>query len=269
MRAKPDDHILIFTYLTSSMPQPQVSHLDEVLPTLEYYLDKATAEGSPIGYFAALYRITTRKIVTAIQEKQFEDNERMARMDVNFANRYFAALHAHYEGGTPSRSWGVTFEAAAQWSPTVIQHLFMGMNAHINYDLAIAAAKTCPGDAIYGFEKDFDAINQILDSLMNRVQDDMAKIWKPLRFLIKLAGGAQNLVLNAAMQAERDSAWRKAVKIATMPATEREAYLEELDKRIAHIGEIIMRPGILVSIVLFVVRITEIGTVKSRIKALS
>jgi hypothetical protein len=41
----------------------------------------------------------------------------------------------------------------------------MGINTHINLDLAIAAALTSPGTAIYSLEKDFNKINDVISSL--------------------------------------------------------------------------------------------------------
>jgi hypothetical protein len=41
-------------------------------------------------------------------------------------------------------------------SPRVVQHVLLGMNAHINLDLGVAAAEVAPGPAIAGLRGDFD-----------------------------------------------------------------------------------------------------------------
>ena len=68
----------------------------------------------------------------------------MERLDAIFAARYLEAVQQLWSGSVPSRSWRVAFDAATQPGPIVLQHLLLGMNAHINLDLSIAAARTSP-----------------------------------------------------------------------------------------------------------------------------
>jgi Family of unknown function (DUF5995) len=75
----------------------------------------------------------------------FDSPERMARLGVNFANRYLAAYEGYRSGGAGTQSWKFAMDAAQEWWPIVLQHLLLAMNAHINLDLGIAAAGTSPG----------------------------------------------------------------------------------------------------------------------------
>ena len=114
--------------------------IDEVLVRLNGILDDALRQGARIGYFAALYeRVTTNIRRALIAGNVFQDNARMERLDVIFANRFMAAWDAHTSGRRPSRSWQAAFLRC--WTrPGDLQHLLLGMNAHINLDLGIAAA---------------------------------------------------------------------------------------------------------------------------------
>ena len=67
-----------------------------------------------------------------------------------FANRYLAAYDAHRTGRTATRACAHSFVVAQQWWPIVLQHLLLGMNAHINLDLGIAAARVAPGERLAG-----------------------------------------------------------------------------------------------------------------------
>ncbi len=129
-------------YSGSIMP---ASTIDEVLEHLDGTIDLAHRQKSRLGYFAALYRNVTVKVREGILAGGFEDGARMERLDVAFANRYLDALERYHRGEDLSRCWRTSFEAAQNWHPIVLQHLLLGVNAHINLDLGIAAAQTSPG----------------------------------------------------------------------------------------------------------------------------
>jgi hypothetical protein len=99
----------------------------------------------------------------------------MERLDVTFANRYLTAYAQFRSGELPSRSWLSAFLATASSEPLVLQHLLIGMNAHIGLDLGIAAARTCPGDALAPLQRDFDRINTVLATLTPVVEAELQR----------------------------------------------------------------------------------------------
>ena len=119
--------------------------IEDVLEALREVVDDSAADESRVGYFAALYRQVTVGIARAIDAGAFDDGERMSRLGAAFGNRYLEALHAWRSGGRPSRSWRTAFRAADDARPVVVQHLALGVNAHINLDLPISAAGCAPG----------------------------------------------------------------------------------------------------------------------------
>ena len=143
--------------------------IDEVLEHLDEIIEGARREKSRLCYFAALYRNVTIKVKEDILAGSFEDGARMERLDVAFANRYFDALEGYHRAEELSKCWRTTFRAAQNWHPIVLQHLLLGINAHINLDLGIAAAQTSPGTQLAGLRRDFDAINNILWAMLDDV----------------------------------------------------------------------------------------------------
>ena len=112
----------------------------------------------------------------------------MRRFVVIFANYYLAAYDGFRDGRIPSTAWTLTFEAAQQWWPTVLQHLLLGMNAHINLDLGIAAACAAPGDRIADLKGGFDRINALLADQVEEVLAALAQISPLLGVLNKSLG---------------------------------------------------------------------------------
>ena len=105
----------------------------------------------------------------------------MHEMDVLFANFYIRAYHDFRAGKPVSRCWKVSFEAARD-PLAIVQHIMLGMNAHINLDLAIAAALTMDGEPIEDLANDFRKVNEILSGLTNEMQEQLARV-SPLMFL--------------------------------------------------------------------------------------
>ncbi|MEM7538341.1 MAG: DUF5995 family protein, partial [Chloroflexota bacterium] len=140
----------------------QANTIDEVIHELDKILEWSREHNSRVGYFTALYRKVTIQVKEDILAGRFEDNERMERLDVIFANRYLAAFDAYQAGNPVTEVWQVAFDAAPRWRPIVLQHLLIGMNAHINLDLGIAAATVAPGEQLATLENDFNQINTVL-----------------------------------------------------------------------------------------------------------
>jgi hypothetical protein len=244
--------------------------IEEVIGQLTHIVDQSRARGSCDGYFAALYRRVTVEVREHIARGWFDDGPRMERFDVIFANRYLEAWAGREAGAAGGAAWGVAFEAERAFWPVVLQHLLLGMNAHINLDLGLAAAETAPGAAINGLKADFDRINQLLADLVGDVENRLARVWPPLRRLEGFAGGVDKAVINFSLGLARDDAWSVAAAMAAErdPVT-RATRLQEVDRWAAVIGQRILHPGCRAGLVLKYVRLHERGTVADKLAILS
>jgi len=122
-----------------------VAGMAEVIDRLTEIRDgtgKVAPEGG-ITHFSDLYLTITQRIWDHVQAGGFfADAQYLARLDVVFANRYFDALRA-WAGGQPApRAWRVLFETPDDGEVTAIQLAGAGVNAHINFDLAVATVDT-------------------------------------------------------------------------------------------------------------------------------
>lgn len=168
-----DDAAPIFS--AAEAGRPVLTSIDDVLRELDAILDVARRRGTADGYFAALYRRVTAEVKARIARGEFDDGGRMARFDVIFAGRYIEAWWQRERGETPTACWGVAFDSSRSYWPVVMQHLLVGMNAHINLDLGIAAAEVAAAGEIDALKNDFHTINRILGELVDDVQDRLAR----------------------------------------------------------------------------------------------
>jgi hypothetical protein len=133
----------------------------------------------------------------------------------------------------------------------------LGMNAHIYLDLGIAAAQTAPGDALPGLEMDFIAINHLLASMVNAVQDSLAAVSPWLGWLDVVGGGHDETIANFNMREARDSAWNLALKLAAQTETERAETIQRRDDAVADFASLITRPGLTLGAVIFLIWLRE------------
>lgn len=250
------------------MALPQT--IQDVIDHLEQIVKDCEENEWREGYFAALYLRVTREVQRKIADNYFDDNPRMEQLDVIFANRYLEAYDRYRHHQSCLGSWQLAFTSCNQWRPIVLQHLLLGMNAHIGLDLGIAAATICPGNAIESLHADFNKINAILASLVNTVQDELSKIWRPLKIIDWLAGKLDEEMAIFSMDIARDAAWAVAKKYATITIpVQREVFIRTRDEKVASFGRKVSNPGWILSGAIGLIRVLERGTVKGKIEILS
>jgi hypothetical protein len=242
--------------------------VEEVLAALDAVIDRAIYERSRLGYFAAIYRKVTLEVGEGIARGVFDDGDRMARFDVAFAERYLSALTTHQRGGTPTRSWAAALEASSQSRLLILQHLLVGINAHVNLDLGIAAAATAPGRDLPGLRRDFDRINNILASLLAGIEHDLAGVSPWLGMLDRIGGRHDEEVIRFSIEVARTEAWRFATELAPLPPEHWPGPIRARDTRVAHIAARVVNPGWLSS-GLLVIRARESNDVRRNIRALN
>ncbi|GAA0879673.1 DUF5995 family protein [Algoriphagus jejuensis] len=228
--------------------------IDEVLTRMDQIVEECRSRQSRVGYFAILYRQVTRRVRDGILAGEFEDNPRMERLDVLFAGRFIEAYEQWSVGSVTTESWLVAFEASKDAKHLVLQHLFLGINAHINLDLGIAASKTMTGKELLGIQGDFNQINSLLAELVDGVKVNVSVVSPIFGWLVPLAKGRDEMLLNFSIQVARNGAWKYAGEYHA--DSNKDFQVSDRDKNIAALGQKLISPGkflaFLIKIVCFV-----------------
>ncbi|HWB72734.1 MAG TPA: DUF5995 family protein [Egibacteraceae bacterium] len=228
--------------------QQPAQTIDQVLDALDGIIAQALRDGSRLGYFAVLYRKVTAKVRDGIAAGFFDDGERMQRLDVAFANRYLVALSQFEQNRRPprpTRCWELAFEAAARRSPIVLQHLLVGINAHINLDLGVAAAVAAPSQALPALRRDFDRVNEILASLVRQVQRDIGAVSPWIALLDRIGGRSDEEVARFSIEVARTEAWRFATELAPLDVAAWSGPIGARDAQVSLLTQTILHPGLL------------------------
>jgi hypothetical protein len=231
--------------------------ISELVAELRDVVDVSRADDDRTGYFAAMYLGVTTAVERGVRDGIFTTPDRLSLLTVTFARRYLDARALHRSGGQTSESWKVAFDAAGTWRPTVLQHLLLGINAHINLDLGVACAEVAPGPAILNLEPDFVQINQVLAGLVQEIQHRLNRVSALYRFVDQIGGDADRVVINFSIARARHQAWQLATELAVLDATSAQRRIADQDIVVARLAQRLLRPGVVASTGLLAIRITE------------
>jgi hypothetical protein len=220
--------------------------IDDILTQLQQIIDESVRTGDHAGYFAALYYKVTSRVRDGINNGEFEDGARMEKLDVLFASRYLDAFTQWRKGQQPTASWQIAFESTKRSSVLVLQHLLLGMNAHINLDLGIAAAEIAGQYPLENIHKDFNAINTIISSLTYEVLNELTQV-SPLLSLLGLhAGNNDSILIQFSIDNARDGAWCFAEELVEKKGPDYDACIAVRDNSIQQLaGELIHQKGLI------------------------
>jgi hypothetical protein len=159
-------------------PFESVADAHERLTTLESTFRE---RGDRRGAFLCVYARVTEAVGAAIDAGEFADPEWVTDYLVTFADLYREALLAYETGDLVALPdpWQVAFETAARGDALVVQDVVLGINAHVNYDLALALQRVGVGPDRRARYADHCAVNAVLRSLVDEVQDRIAEFYAP------------------------------------------------------------------------------------------
>jgi len=238
-------------------------NVDEVVQILDQLIAGYRDRRSTLAFFPALYRAVTKRVQEGIRAGQFADGARFDRLDTTFANRYFAAIDALETGKDVPRAWQPVFDAEGRPGILILQHLLLGMNAHINFDLPIATEAVARSADLKALESDFLAINAILADLLDKVQAVIDRFSPLLDILDRIGGRTDEAIVTFSIDIARDEAWHEAARLDSETPDVRERSILSLDRRVALLSERIIAPGGPIGLALELIARSEVSDAPS------
>jgi hypothetical protein len=240
--------------------------IDDVIAGLDQIVADCKATNCTLGYFAILYRRVTRRVKAGILTGEFEDKARMERLVVLFANRYLEAYAQNQQQLPPTSSWKIAFEATKEPNHIVMQHLLLGINAHINLDLGIAAVTAVDQEPLETIKRDFNDINRVLSELVAEIKMKMGQLSPAFGWLMPLAHKMDEKLVAFSIEEARDGAWRFAQRLSLQ--TDDAPLIMERDQKIYHLGCCLVHPNRRLQWIVNVIAWLEWGTVASKLQLL-
>ncbi|MGH2839294.1 MAG: DUF5995 family protein [Solirubrobacteraceae bacterium] len=214
-----------------------VARMEEIAAPLD--------ESDGVRRFNELYLAVTREVAENTAADTFEDPTFISRLDVIFADLYFAAVDEDADGKEPSKAWVPLFEERHKKGVAPLQFAIAGMNAHINHDLALALVDTCDEfgvglDTDTKQHRDYIAVNKILEQVQDEIKDQFTT--GVIADIDTTFGTADDMVASWSVARARDAAWTAAQVLAAVDGNAflRKAFLADLGRRTGFAGRLLL-----------------------------
>lgn len=223
------------------------STLDDVVADLLALEQRFIARADRRAVFATLYSIVSAEMRDRVARGAFLDSAWVHRYAVAFANLYRQALDA-YDAGRLSdvpRAWRLCFDAAATANGLVLQHMFLGVNAHVNNDLPFALHQVTLEPDREARRRDHNSVNEVLAAVTERATARLSALYAPgLATLDDCAGELDELVALFSLQVARESSWESAVSFANARnAAERALVAGLVSSRASVLARLLLAPS--------------------------
>lgn len=166
--------------LIDEVNQPYDS-LEDARVRLDRLEELLRHRGDRRAVFLSIYTNMTRAVKASIERGVFVNTSWMRRYTRTFAN-YYREAFLSFEQGKPKavpEPWRIAFGTAVTGDALVAQDAFLGINAHINYDLALTIRDVGVEPNTATKRADHRAINAILGRLIDAQQEILAELYAP------------------------------------------------------------------------------------------
>ena len=225
--------------LLQIVAEPKPGTTDQVVDRINR-LDVVLPSNDGLKWFNWLYLLATKAVINSPPAGGWENPDWVMRLDVVFANFYFAAIESIFRGTAKTpKSWRALFEARHRTNVCRIQFALAGMNAHINHDLSLALLET---DSEFGItpdtssaeHKDFKQVNNILALALPEALHTLAI--GILGEIVQDTGNIPKLLAVWDVQVARDFAWDFAGHLRSLNGFRRDFALAAQDQATGVIG---------------------------------
>jgi tetratricopeptide (TPR) repeat protein len=228
--------------------------IDEAIPALKKALDWYHENNDYRAVFLRAYYIITVNVHAAVHGRGewrkgiFFDPDWIASLAGKFSSLYFQSLTTFERSPESELAWKVAHRLAEDRSSTVVQDLLLGLNAHINYDLAYGIYMNFKehGDdrnhlLLPRRKFDHDQVNEILLRSIPEITTTLARDYGgAIRFLDVALDRLDDLLAGTGLRYYRERVWWDAVSYLTT-ADEQELGLvhEKLNRESASLANLI------------------------------
>jgi hypothetical protein len=207
--------------------------------TIEELRAAALAADDASGYFSAMYARVTDRVRRSAAEGEFGDAAGMIRFARSFAGWYLRPR----SGTSPvPRSWRAAWDVADDRRLLIVQHLLLGINAHVNHDLGqvvVELADERADRSLAAMRDDFDTVNAVLAATMPEVLHDLGR---SSRWVNLAAARGAGRWFHFSLERAREQAWRYAECTFPLGDEARRTAASELDDVVRVLAYLVTDP---------------------------
>jgi hypothetical protein len=137
--------------------------------------------------------------------------------------------------------WRAAFDVAGDDGLMIVQHLLLGINAHVNHDLPQVVVERAPASGdLTDLRADFDAVNDILAETIPSVLATLGTVSRWVNVVAVRGGGR---MFDFSLRIARTRAWDTAVRLERTAPADRPEYVADLDGLVRVLAYLVANPG--------------------------
>jgi hypothetical protein len=228
-----------------------MSEEEPVLIRMTTLVDQWEAARDRRAIFLGCYRLMTGNMLDAIDAGRFHDGVWVTSLLHHFTDYYFNALALYEQSDlTTPPVWRLAFDATRDDEVTTFQHLLLGVNAHINFDLVFTLTDLlAPEWDNLSIEQraqrhaDHTLVNHIIGETVNAVQDQVIDRHSPwFDFMDKLLGPVDEWLTSRLISHWREEVWDNAVRyLEASDEAARTALHQHIEQQAVRLGTDILK----------------------------
>ena len=210
-----------------------------VLARMTTLIDRWETDWDGRCVFLRCYSMMTANMLQSLDAGRFYDRAWVETLVHRFAEYYFVALDAYDQAGDGVPNvWQRTHDLARGRDTTVMEDLLLGVNAHINYDLALVLRDMLadewpdltPSQRNLRYQ-DHDEVNRVIAETINDVQNELADRYAAtLRVLDLVCGPVDEWQTARYITLWRKDVWDFGMRLVEAPdAAARAVVQQELE----------------------------------------
>lgn len=214
-------------------------HSSDIIDQMKLQTRTWQAAGDHRAIFLECYTLMTANMLRAIDGGRFNDEVWAKELLLRFADYYFIALDAY--GCTDKDCvtvWTYAHDCSCEKDLHVLQHLLLGINAHINYDLVLSLVDLLEPEWAQLSEEerekryaDHCLVNEVIAATIDTVQEEVVERHDPRMDIIdRLFGRLDERLLSALINRWRQGVWDNAMRFLETPSDQRELLRLELEQ---------------------------------------
>lgn len=212
-----------------------------VIKKMEDIAQQWENQQDPRAIFLRCYSMMSANMLQALEDQRFQNTDWVSVLLHRFADYYFDALACFDCGEAVPAVWQHVHQLSTGKKLHVLQHLLLGVNAHINYDLVLTLNDVLeqdwkdlsPEDRQSRYQ-DHVTVNTIIAETIDTVQDEVVEQYSPRMDLIdRIMGRLDEKLLVGLISRWRESVWKNAVHMLDCQDTQqKERVRQELEQNV-------------------------------------
>jgi hypothetical protein len=229
---------------------------EEALRALDVVTERLIEAGDARAAFPDVYGIITRRVaesVTLGDRGIFHAPRWISRLAGRFCERYLETLRWSFvRQAQDSGAWAIAYGARDDAGTLPLQHVLLGLSAHINFDLALGIYRTIvefgafDAASMRRYKHDHDAVNDLLRASIPEAFDHLIRRHRceGSSLLFHRAYALSEWAAMWILATWRARVWDDAlVLLHARSAEERERVVQAMERRSRRIGRLLALPG--------------------------